>query len=83
MGEKEGEKAFELCSVLRANGISSDFDHMGRGIKAQFKYADKIGAKFVGVIGSNELENGVVKLKNMADGNEREVKFSDIVGSLK
>ena len=83
MGEKEGEKAFELCSILRANGISSDFDHMGRGIKAQFKYADKIGAKFVGVIGSNELENGVIKLKNMADGSEKEVKFAELVDSVK
>ncbi len=79
MGEKEGEKAFELATLLREKGISSDFDHMGRGIKAQFKYADKIAAKYVAVIGSNELENGVAKLKNMADGSEENVSFSELL----
>ena len=77
MGEKESEKAFELVSDLRANGISADFDHMGRGIKAQFKYADKIGAEFVAVIGSNELADGAVKVKKMADGSETTVKFTE------
>ena len=77
MGEKESEKAFELVSDLRANGISADFDHMGRGIKAQFKYADKIGAEFVAVIGSNELADGAVKVKKMADGSETMVKFTE------
>ncbi len=78
MGEKENEKAFELCTMLRAKGIIADFDHMGRGIKAQFKYADKIGAKYVAVIGSNELEKGEVKVKNMTDGSETEVAFSQL-----
>jgi histidyl-tRNA synthetase len=79
MGEKEGEKAFELATALRAKGITADFDHMGRGIKAQFKYADKISAKYVAVIGSTELEQGVVKLKNMADGSEENLSFSDLL----
>lgn len=79
MGELEAQKAFELCAQIRANGISCEIDHMGRGIKAQFKYADKIGAKFVAVIGSNELENSEVKVKKMADGSEQLVKFSDLV----
>ena len=83
MGEKESEKAFEICAMLRSKGISSDFDHMGRGIKAQFKYADKIGAKYVAVIGSNELENGVVKLKNMTDGSEEEIEFNALAEKLK
>ena len=76
MGEKEAEKAFEIVTDLRRAGKTADFDHMGRGIKAQFKYADKIGAKKVIVIGSNELEKGVAKLKNMADGSETEVSLN-------
>ena len=83
MGEEESEKTFELVSLLRANGISADFDHMGRGIKAQFKYADKIGAEFVAVIGSDELKNGAVKIKKMADGTETIVEFSQIVEFIK
>ena len=83
MGEKESEKAFELATLLRASGISTDFDHVGRGIKAQFKYADKIGAKFVAVIGSNELEKGAVKVKNMLDGSETEVEFTNLIEFVK
>lgn len=83
MGEQESEKAFELVSRLRDNGVSADFDHMGRGIKAQFKYADKIGAEFVAVIGSNELKEGAVKIKKMIDGTETIVKFLEIIDFFK
>ena len=52
---------------------------MERSIKAQFKYADKIGAKFVAVIGSSELENGAMNVKNMTNG-ESEIVTFDAVG---
>lgn len=80
MGEKEAEKAFELCAQVRKMGVSCDIDHMGRGVKAQFKYADKIGAEFVAVIGSNELEQSKVKVKKMADGSESLVSFEELAG---
>ena len=76
MGEKESEKAFEIVCAMRKKGIIADFDHMGRGIKAQFKYADKIGAEKVIVIGSDELATGKVKVKNMADGTENVVEIA-------
>ena len=79
MGQKESEKAFEIVSLLRKKGITADFDHMNRGIKAQFKYADKIGAKKVIVIGSDELEKGIFKVKEMATGKEENVSFDDLV----
>lgn len=82
MGEKESEKAFELCSYLRSKGIKCDLDHMGRGIKSSFKYADKIGAKKVAVIGSDELSSGCVKIKDMENGTETLVKFSEIEKAL-
>ncbi len=78
MGSEAEEKAFELCTALRRKGITADFDHMGRGIKAQFKYADKIGAEYVAVIGSDEIANGMLKLKKMADGQEKMVKFDQL-----
>ncbi len=82
MGEKEAQKAFEIASELRNKGVSCDVDHMNRGIKAQFKYADKIGAEYVAVIGSNELENNRVNLKNMKDGTEKQIALSDIVEQI-
>ena len=78
MGEDASTKVFGIANELRKRGVSVDFDHMNRGIKAQFKYADKIGAEYVGVVGSDELEKGIVKLKKMADGTETEIAFSDI-----
>ena len=79
MGEDACEKVFSIATDLRMKGVSVDFDHMNRGIKAQFKYADKIGAEYVGVVGSNELEKGMVKLKKMADGSETEIAFGNIL----
>ncbi len=72
------KKAFELAIELRAQGIFVEIDHMERSIKAQFKYADKIGAKFVAVIGGNELADGVVSVKNMASGESEQVSFADL-----
>ncbi len=80
MGEIESQKAFELVAKLRAKGVTADFDHMNRSIKAQFKYADKIGAKKVAVIGSDELNNNSVKVKEMATGKEETLTFDQILG---
>ena len=77
MGEEEKELAFELAMKLRSKGIVAEIDHMGRGIKAQFKYADKIGAEYVAVIGSEEMANGVIKVKKMSDGSEETVKIAE------
>ena len=72
------EKAFSLAAELRSKGIIAEIDHMSRSLKAQFKYADKLGAKFVAVIGSDELAAGEVNIKNMSDGSQAAVKFGDI-----
>ncbi len=83
IGEAGREKAFRVVSELRKAGIAADTDYMERGIKAQFKYADKINAKFVGVLGDSEAERGVVKLKDMSSGEEKDVPISAILNELK
>lgn len=83
MGEDARLKAFEIVSALRNSGISADTDYVGRGIKAQFKYADKIGAKFVGVLGSDELERNIIKIKEMASGTETEVDLNAVAEFFK
>ncbi|MBQ6980110.1 MAG: histidine--tRNA ligase [Clostridia bacterium] len=83
MGDDARIKAFELVSMLRKSGVIADTDYMNRGIKAQFKYADKLGARFVAVIGSDELSRGAVKLKNMLSGEEKEVPFQELAEFLK
>ncbi len=79
MGEKAKEVAFLLAIKLRNSGIIAELDHMNRGIKAQFKYADKIGAKYVAVLGDNELEKGEIKVKEMAKGLETMVNLDNFV----
>ena len=79
MDEACRQKAFSLCTTLRANGVYAETDHMGRSVKAQFKYADKIGAKYVAVLGGNELVEERVSVKNMATGETQSVAFADVV----
>ncbi len=73
------KKAFELASLLRNNGVIAEVDLMDRSVKAQFKYADKIGAKYVAVIGGNELAEGKANVKSMETGESVSVAFEDIL----
>ena len=79
MGDSASDKAFELCYALRKANISAETDHLGRSFKSQFKYADKIGAKYVIALGDNEIESGICKARNMADGNETELALDKVV----
>ena len=83
MGDEARVRAFEIVSALRAQGVSADTDYMARGIKAQFKYADKIGAKFVGVLGSDELARGIIKIKDMESGTDTEVGLNAVAEFFK
>lgn len=78
MGVTAQAKAAVLCQQLREEGYAAEFDLVGRGLKPQMKYANKIGAKFVCVLGDNELESGEVKIKNMRTGEENPASLEDI-----
>ena len=78
MGDAAYKKAFEIVSALRDKGVKAEVDHAGRGIKAQFKYADKIHAENVVTLGENELASGIAQIKHMADGSLKEVKIDEI-----
>lgn len=73
MGDAALEKAMELSKELREFGYFSEYDLMGRGLKAQMKYANKNGALYTVVLGDNELAEGKVKLKDMEKGDEIEI----------
>jgi threonyl-tRNA synthetase len=63
---------------LRQRGVRADLDHAARSMKAQFKYANKLGVKKVVVIAGDELAKGVVKLRDMAKSEETEVAREEI-----
>ncbi len=77
LGDEAQLKAFELINQLRSYGISAEGDVVGRGLRAQMKYADKIGAQFSLVLGDNELLEGKAKIKNMTTGEQSEVPLDE------
>ena len=77
-GEEGKLASFKLANTLRTRGIKTEINHMGRSLKAEMKYANKIGAKFTVVLGDDELQTGNAKLKRMSDGEQFEVNLNNI-----
>jgi len=77
MGDNAVKKALSMTTALRGEGFFVEYDLVERGLKPQMKYADKIGAKFVIVLGDNEIESGNAKLKNMATGEQTDITLGD------
>lgn len=75
-------KAFVLVDQLRQAGISAEQDYLDRKMKAQLKQADRLEARFTAIIGESELANGTVVVKEMATGEQQEVKQEDLVNYL-
>jgi len=71
------EKAYvsNLLNDLRNNGISCDMGYGDRALKGAMKSADKSGARFSAVIGSDEIKSGIVALKDMKSGESKEVRI--------
>ena len=82
MGETATLKATTLCAALRDEGFEALTDIVGRGLKAQMRYANKIGAEFTLVLGDSELESGKAKLKYMESGEETEVELDKIADAI-
>jgi len=82
MGEAENIKASVLATDLRNEGLAAQFDTVGRSLKAQMKYADKIGALYTVVLGADELAGGKAMLKNMADGAQTEIELDNFTDSF-
>ena len=81
MGDRGEAYAMKTVTALRERGIYAECDVVKRSLKAQMKYADKIGAKFVLVVGDNELDEDKATLKNMANRDDsKEVSLSAVAG---
>ncbi|MBQ6692693.1 MAG: histidine--tRNA ligase, partial [Clostridia bacterium] len=83
MGEAARKEGMRLVKELRDANVKAEFDHVGKSFKAQFKYADKLGARFVAILGDSEIEQGIAKLKNMEKGEELTVSLSEFVATVK
>lgn len=83
IGDKAKLKSFSILKDLRVNHISADKDHLDRSLKAQFKYSNKINAKYTIVIGDDELDKDEATLKNMETGDQKLIKISELVNELR
>lgn len=83
MGEAGLLKAQSMTYELRKAGIKADCDTVERSVKAQMKYANKLGAKYSVILGDSEIESGKAELKEMESGEKTEVALADLVALLK
>lgn len=82
MGEAANIEAAKLALDLREEGLSAQFDTVSRGLKAQMKYADKLGALYTVVLGDTELETRKAMLKNMQSGVQTEISLDDFTDAF-
>ena len=77
LGDAAAVHCFKLANQLRAGGVAAECDTVGRGLKAQMKYADKLGALYTVVVGDNEIETGSAKLKDMKTGETTDIALDE------
>ena len=74
--------ADEAVKILREKGIAVETDIMGRSLKSQMKYADKIGASYTCIIGKDEVDKGSATLKNMKTSEQSERSFEELLNFM-
>ncbi|MBR5229505.1 MAG: histidine--tRNA ligase [Firmicutes bacterium] len=82
MGDAAKAYGIKLCRDLRDKGLCAQMDTLARNIKGQFKYADRLKARYTVVIGDNELAEGVANVKDMEKSEQRQIKFEDLIAEL-
>ncbi len=75
LGERAMIKGLEIAERMRKSGKYVECDIVGRSLKAQMKYANKIGAEYTLIIGDSEIDTGKAQLKNMSDSSQTEVEL--------
>lgn len=79
LGDTAKDYTVGLLHKLRGAGFSAERDYLDRKIKAQFKAADRLNAKYVAVLGEDELKENKINLKSMANGEQVELPLEDFI----
>ena len=77
-GDNAKMEGFILAKKLRELGIKTEINHMGRSVKAEMKFANKLGALYTTILGDDEIENRTLKLKRMSDGEQIEASLDNL-----
>lgn len=83
LGESAKLYAMQTVNALRKAGIAAECDVVGRSLKAQMKYANKISARYTLMVGDSEIESGKANLRDMQEGSQEEIELSEIVEYFK
>jgi histidyl-tRNA synthetase len=83
LGDKAKDESVVIVDKLRKSGIAAEKDYQDRKVKAQFKAADRLKAKYVAVLGDDELEKNVINVKDMQTGEQTEVSLDSLTEYLK
>lgn len=82
MSENEKDIALALTMDLRLNGFKVELDYMNRNLKSNFKQADRLNTRFIGIIGEDEKNNNYLTVKNNKTKEEIKVKYEDLIQFL-
>lgn len=83
LGEEAGLTGLKLLNDLREAGIASDTDYEGKSLKGAMRKGNDLGARYVLLIGEDELKKNIVTVKDMVSGEQREVKPEKLIAELK
>lgn len=82
LGKEAKARAYQIVNQVRSMGYIAETDYMDRSVKAQMKYANKLGAKYTVIIGENEIKENRAMIKCMADGEQTSVALDEITRQL-
>lgn len=82
IGEQAVKESFTILAGFRGAGIATDMDYQGRSLKAQMKYAGKLGVQYTVIIGEEELQRGCAVVRNMKAGTQQEAPMADLIKEL-
>ncbi|MTH52540.1 histidine--tRNA ligase [Bacillus mangrovi] len=82
MGDRARDRSVSILNGLRESGISAERDYENKKLKGQFKAADRLKARFVAVLGDDELEREVITLKDMESGEQQEISISMLADTI-
>jgi histidyl-tRNA synthetase len=83
LGDQTVKKAYELINELHLEGIRAELDYEGKSLKSQMRKADKLKARYVLILGEEELKKGRAVLRNMEDKSQEEIPIEDLLNTLK
>lgn len=83
LGERSSREAYRLTHQLHLQGIRAELDYGGKSLKSQMRRADKLKARYVVILGEEELKQGRAVLRNMETKSQEEISLQDIVNTLK